>query len=127
MKKIQYILFAMVYLATLAACGGEEEFANSHTPTLHVTVGDFSGFSDGLSRAIGTSDPGKTAWTAGDELLVKVTFYHDTAKTSAVQTTTTLLTYYDNRWTFDGCRGMAFRDRGCHAHRLLCARLYSIS
>lgn len=58
-----------------------------------LTVGDYPAFSEGLeTRAVGTFDPGKTAWENGDRVLVSVS-----SNGSATQYAT--LTYENGNWT----------------------------
>ena len=38
-----------------------------------MVVGEFPAFGDSQTRAIGTTDPGKTSWAEGDELLLEMT------------------------------------------------------
>lgn len=61
--------------ALLAACTNEIENDAAQTDILTLTVGDFPAFGeDAATRAIGTTDAGgKSAWEAGDQLLVSVT------------------------------------------------------
>ena len=59
----------------LAACTNDIENDAIQTGILTLTVGDFPAFGeDAATRAIGTTDAGgKSAWEAGDQLLVSVT------------------------------------------------------
>lgn len=59
----------------LAACTNDIENDAIQTDILTLTVGDFPAFGeDAATRAIGTTDAGgKSAWEAGDQLLVSVT------------------------------------------------------
>lgn len=59
----------------LAACTNDIENNAIQTGILTLTVGDFPAFGeDAATRAIGTTDAGgKSAWEAGDQLLVSVT------------------------------------------------------
>ena len=61
----------------LAACTNDIENDAIQTDILTLTVGDFPAFGeDAATRAIGTTDAGgKSAWEAGDQLLVSVTTY----------------------------------------------------
>lgn len=63
----------------LAACTNDIENDAIQTDILTLTVGDFPAFGeDAATRAIGTTDAGgKSAWEAGDQLLVSVTCSSD--------------------------------------------------
>lgn len=63
----------------LAACTNDIENDAIQTGILTLTVGDFPAFGeDAATRAIGTTDAGgKSAWEAGDQLLVSVTCSSD--------------------------------------------------
>lgn len=71
MQKIfQHILMAAAIAAT-ASCSNEleETLVPSSQSNLQFLIHDFPQFEAG-TRAVGTPDPGKTAWEVGDELLV---------------------------------------------------------
>ena len=75
MKKIfQYIMLAVVTIV-MASCTSdiEETTATTGKSNVQLVVGEFPAFGDSQTRAIGTSDPGKTSWAEGDELLLKMT------------------------------------------------------
>lgn len=76
MKNLLYIISIA---ALLAACTNEIENDAAQTDILTLTVGDFPTFGeDAATRAIGTTDAGgKSAWEAGDQLLVSVTCSSD--------------------------------------------------
>lgn len=75
MRKIfQYILMAVAVVAT-ASCSNEQDepMQPAHNGTLQFVVSDFPAFGENPeSRAsqIGIPDAGKTAWEAGDEIIV---------------------------------------------------------
>ena len=79
MKKIfQYIMLAIVTIV-MASCTSdiEETTATTGKNNVQLVVGEFPAFGDSQTRAIGTTDPGKTSWAEGDELLLVIdnTFY----------------------------------------------------
>ena len=74
MKKIfQYIMLAVVTIV-MASCTSdiEETTATTGKSNVQLVVGEFPAFGDSQTRAIGTSDPGKTSWAVGDELLLMI-------------------------------------------------------
>lgn len=75
MKKIfQYIMLAVVTIV-MASCTSdiEEPTATTGKNNVQLVVGEFPAFGDSQTRAIGTTDPGKTSWAEGDELLLEMT------------------------------------------------------
>lgn len=75
MKKIfQYIMLAVVTIV-MASCTSdiEETTATTGKSNVQLVVGEFPAFGDSQTRAIGTSDEGKTSWAEGDELLLEMT------------------------------------------------------
>ena len=75
MKKIfQYIMLAVVTIV-MASCTSdiEETTATAGKSNVQLVVGEFPAFGDSQTRAIGTSDAGKTSWAEGDELLLEMT------------------------------------------------------
>ena len=75
MKKIfQYIMLAVVTIV-MASCTSdiEETTAATGKNNVQLVVGEFPAFGDSQTRAIGTTDPGKTSWAEGDELLLVMT------------------------------------------------------
>ena len=75
MKKIfQYIMLAVVTIV-MASCTSdiEETTATTGKNNVQLVVGEFPAFGDSQTRTIGTTDPGKTSWAEGDELLLKMT------------------------------------------------------
>ena len=74
MKKIfQYIMLAVVTIV-MASCTSdiEETTAATGKNNVQLFVGEFPAFGDSQTRAIGTSDEGKTSWAEGDELLLEI-------------------------------------------------------
>ena len=74
MKKIfQYIMLAVVTIV-MASCTSDIEETNATTGknNVQLVVGEFPAFGDSQTRAIGTTDPGKTSWAEGDELLLVI-------------------------------------------------------
>ena len=75
MKKIfQYIMLTVVTIV-MASCTSdiEETTAATGKNNVQLVVGEFPAFGDSQTRAIGTTDPGKTSWAEGDELLLVMT------------------------------------------------------
>ena len=75
MKKIfQYIMLAVVTIV-MASCTSdiEETTATTGKNNVQLVVGEFPAFGDSQTRAIGTTDEGKTSWAEGDELLLEMT------------------------------------------------------
>ena len=75
MRKIfQYIMLAVVTIV-MASCTSdiEETTATTGKSNVQLVVGEFPAFGDSQTRAIGTTDPGKTSWAEGDELLLEMT------------------------------------------------------
>lgn len=75
MRKIfQYIMLAVVTIV-MASCTSdiEEPTATTGKNNIQLVVGEFPAFGDSQTRAIGTTDPGKTSWAEGDELLLEMT------------------------------------------------------
>ena len=74
MRKIfQYIMLAVVTIV-MASCTSdiEETTATTAKNNVQLVVGEFPAFGDSQTRAIGTTDPGKTSWAEGDELLLVI-------------------------------------------------------
>ena len=74
MKKIfQYIMLAVVTIV-MASCTSdiEEPTATTGKSNVQLVVGEFPAFGDSQTRAIGTTDEGKTSWAEGDELLLEI-------------------------------------------------------
>ena len=74
MKKIfQYIMLAVVTIV-MASCTSdiEETTATTGKNNVQLVVGEFPAFGDSQTRAIGTTDPGKTSWAEGDEMLLEI-------------------------------------------------------
>ena len=75
MRKIfQYIMLAVVTIV-MASCTSdiEETTATTGKSNVQLVVGEFPAFGDSQTRAIGTTDEGKTSWAEGDELLLEMT------------------------------------------------------
>lgn len=75
MKKIfQYIMLAVVTIV-MASCTSdiEETTATTGKSNVQLVVDEFPAFGDSQTRAIGTTDEGKTSWAEGDELLLEMT------------------------------------------------------
>ena len=78
MKKIfQYIMLAVVTIV-MASCTSDIEEPTATTGKINVqlVVGEFPAFGDSQTRAIGTTDEGKTSWAEGDELLLEIDNTH---------------------------------------------------
>lgn len=108
MKTIKYMqrfFLAVAFTAGLTACSSEEDFVTTSTSEamdVDLVIGAFPTFSENtVSRAIGTEDPGKTAWTSGDVVLLKTTFFSDGEKSTQLSTTTNKLTFDGSKWTLN--------------------------
>lgn len=101
MKKIfQYILMAVAVVAT-ASCSNEQDepMQPAHNGTLQFVVSDFPAFGENpetRASQIGIPDAGKTAWEAGDEIIVTL----DGSQKYGTQTAA--ITYDGSEWTLDG-------------------------
>ena len=64
-----------VVTIVMASCTSdiEEPTATTGKNNVQLVVGEFPAFGDSQTRAIGTTDPGKTSWAEGDELLLEMT------------------------------------------------------
>lgn len=72
MKKIfQYIMLAAITIVMASCTSDIEETTGKNN--VQLVVGEFPAFGDSQTRAIGTTDPGKTSWAEGDELLLEMT------------------------------------------------------
>ena len=79
---------------TFTSCTNDLEESLLPTETLVLTVGDYPAFQERTdTRAIGTFDPGKTAWASDDKVLVRIT--------EGDNLTTATLTYNGSSWTAD--------------------------
>ena len=67
------ILLAFAALAAASCTRGLDEAAVIGGDEIRFVVGDFPAFGGSQTRAVGTEDPGKTSWAAGDELLLEMT------------------------------------------------------
>lgn len=66
------ILLAFAALAAVACTRGLDEPAVRGGDEIRFVVGDFPALGGAQTRTVGTEDPGKTEWVAGDELLVEL-------------------------------------------------------
>lgn len=71
MKNILKYTMMLVLPLAFAACTEEMDEMMQPTSELQFVVGDFPAY-DATTRAIGTSDKGKTEWTNGDHLIVTI-------------------------------------------------------
>ena len=64
-----------VVTIVMASCTSDIEETTTTTGknNVQLVVGEFPAFGDSQTRAIGTSDAGKTSWAEGDELLLEMT------------------------------------------------------
>ena len=72
MKMRKMILLAFAAFAVLACTRGLDEPAILGGDEICFVVGAFPAFGGAQTRTVGTEDPGKTEWVAGDELLVEL-------------------------------------------------------
>ena len=71
-KIVQYILMAVAVVVT-ASCSNDidETLHPAGNGAIQFVVSDFPAFGEnGLTRAIGTQDEGKTAWENGDQIII---------------------------------------------------------
>lgn len=71
-KIFQYIVMLSVAVSVAASCASnlDNTIVTIDGKDIRFVVGDFPAFGESSTRAVGTEDPGKTEWAAGDELLV---------------------------------------------------------
>lgn len=94
MKGIFLYMTMCVAAIAFTACTNElEESTVPADNTLVLTVDGFPAFQETTeTRAVGTFDPGKTEWTSGDKVLVRVSSNGSTTQYAT-------LTYENNTWT----------------------------
>ena len=87
MKKLfQYILMAVAVVVT-ASCSNEldETLQLANNGSFQFVVSDFPAFGEnGQTRAIGTEDPGKTAWEKDDQIIITLTSKKYGAQSAAI-------------------------------------------
>ena len=94
MKGIYLYMTMCMAAMTFTSCTNDLEESLLPTETLVLTVGDYPAFQERTdTRAIGTFDPGKTAWASDDKVLVRIT--------EGDNLTTATLTYNGSSWTAD--------------------------
>lgn len=76
-NKAGLLALLLVVVVGLASCSHEAiqdvETDNGQSLLFNINVGDYHAFSSTETRAIGTPDPGKNSWEAGDKVFVKIT------------------------------------------------------
>ena len=94
MKGIYLYMTMCVAAIAFTACTNElEESTVPADNALVLTVGGFPAFQETTeTRAVGNFDPGKTEWTSGDKVLVRVSSNGSTTQYAT-------LTYENNTWT----------------------------
>lgn len=94
MKGIYLYMTMCIAAIAFTACTNElEESTVPADNTLMLTVGGFPAFQETPeTRAVGNFDPGKTEWTSGDKVLVRVNSNGSTTQYAT-------LTYENNTWT----------------------------
>lgn len=94
MKGIYLFMTMCVAAIAFTACTNElEESTVPADNALVLTVDGFPAFQETTeTRAVGTFDPGKTEWTSGDKVLVRVSSNGSTTQYAT-------LTYENNTWT----------------------------
>ena len=105
MKKIfQYIMLVAAAFA-VASCANdiEETTATTSNDNIKFVVGNFPVFDDSQTRAIGTTDAGKTAWATGDELLLEIA-------NTYIGTQQATFTYNGKSWELSSGK-LVFRER----------------
>ena len=104
MKKIFQYLMLLAAAFAVASCANdiEDTTAVISNDNVKFVVGNFPAFNDPQTRTIGTTDAGKTAWAAGDELLLEI------ANTS-YGTQHATFTYNGKSWELSSGK-LVFRD-----------------
>lgn len=78
MKKFRTYIAVLCTMLVAAACSNEMETETATTATdvaALVKIGGFPAFEENAqTRAVGTPDAGKTAWAAGDQVLLDIAF-----------------------------------------------------
>ena len=118
MKKIfQYIMLVAAAFA-VASCANdiEETTATISNDNIKLVVGDFPVFDDSQTRTIGTTDAGKTAWAAGDELLLEI-------ENTSYGTQHATFTYDGNSWELSSGE-LAYRESDPYLLRVYYAPNY---
>ena len=118
MKKIfQYIMLVAAAFA-VASCANdiEETTATISNDNIKLVVGDFPVFDDSQTRVIGTTDVGKTAWAAGDELLLEI-------ENTSYGTQHATFTYDGNSWELSSGE-LAYRESDPYLLRVYYAPNY---
>ncbi len=110
------MLFAAAFAVTSCANDIEETTATISNDNIKLVVGDFPVFDDSQTRAIGTTDAGKTAWAAGDELLVEI-------ENTSYGTQHATFTYDGNSWELSSGE-LAFKESDLYLLRVYYAPNY---
>lgn len=81
----------------LASCASDLDNAivTIDNSNIRLVVGDFPAFGESSTRAVGTEDPGKTAWAVGEELLLEI-------NSTTVGSKYATFTYNGTNWDLTG-------------------------
>ena len=118
MKKIFQYLMLLAAAFAVASCANdiEETTATISNDNIKLVVADFPVFDDSQTRVIGTTDVGKTAWAAGDELLLEI-------ENTSYGTQHATFTYDGNSWALSS-GGLAYRESDPYLLRVYYAPNY---
>ena len=103
-KIIQYMIMAMIAVV-LASCANDisEESAQTVKSNIRFVVDNFPTFEKTSTRTIGEEDKGKTAWTVGDEICVKL-------RSQELRTQTAILKYNGVRFEIQDGKSLCYLD-----------------
>ena len=118
MKKIFQYLMLVAAAFAVASCANdiEETTATISNDNIKLVVADFPVFDDSQTRTIGTTDAGKTAWAAGDELLLEI-------ENTSYGTQHATFTYDGNSWELSSGE-LAYRESDPYLLRVYYAPNY---
>ena len=110
------MLVAAAFAVASCANDIEETTATISNDNIKLVVGDFPVFDDSQTRVIGTTDVGKTAWAAGDELLLEI-------ENTSYGTQHATFTYDGNSWELSSGE-LAYRESDPYLLRVYYAPNY---
>lgn len=100
MKRSLYLILYIAVLAwALTACSESEDLATTPTngKVVKINVSPYPAFAEDVrTRSVGTFDAGKTAWEAGDEIMLMVGYYDGNTHYQYIT-----LTYNGMEWNAD--------------------------
>ena len=110
------MLVAAAFAVASCANDIEETTATISNDNIKLVVADFPVFDDSQTRVIGTTDVGKTAWAAGDELLLEI-------ENTSYGTQHATFTYDGNSWELSSGE-LAYRESDPYLLRVYYAPNY---